>query len=248
MIRNGKRIVDTSRRALLRDLDGSLRRLQSDYIDLWQIHAWGEAPLEESLEAIDHAVSTGRVRYAGVSNFVGWQTAQAATWQRAFPGRTPIISAQVEYSLLARRAEVEVLPAVRAFGMGFFPWSPLGRGVLTGQYRNGTPRGSRAATDHFCLVRRAVSGIPQPWRGRGGRPGGRRAGSDPASGRFALGTRRSGRHRSAARRPYRWPAGAGPRSREIRGCRPRSLGARRCLRRTERCTGLGARPSGTTAG
>src|SRR4029453_6314413 len=92
----------------------------------------------------------GRVRYAGVSNFVGWQTAQAATWQRAFPGRTPLISAQVEYSLLARRAEVEVLPAVRAFGMGFFPWSPLGRGVLTGQYRNGTPRGSRAATDHFA--------------------------------------------------------------------------------------------------
>ena len=101
-------------------------------------------------EAIDHAVSTGRVRYAGVSNFVGWQTAQAATWQRAFPGRTPLISAQVEYSLLARRAEVEVLPAVRAFDMGFFPWSPLGRGVLTGQYRNGTPRGSRAATDHFA--------------------------------------------------------------------------------------------------
>ena len=75
---------------------------------------------------------------------------QAATWQRAFPGRTPLISAQVEYSLLARRAEVEVLPAVRAFDMGFFPWSPLGRGVLTGQYRNGTPRGSRAATDHFA--------------------------------------------------------------------------------------------------
>ena len=95
-------------------------------------------------------MATGRVRYAGVSNFVGWQTAQAATWQRAFPGRTPISSAQVEYSLLARRAEVEVLPAVRAFGMGFFPWSPLGRGVLTGQYRTGTPRGSRAATDHFA--------------------------------------------------------------------------------------------------
>ena len=79
VIRNGKRIVDTSRRALLRDLEGSLRRVQSDYIDIWQIHAWGEAPLEESLEASDHAVSTGRVRYAGVSNFVGWQTAQAAS-------------------------------------------------------------------------------------------------------------------------------------------------------------------------
>jgi len=150
VIRDGERIVDTSSRALLRDLDGSLSRLQTDYVDLWQIHAFGDAPLAESLAAVDHAVATGRVRYAGVSNFVGWQTAQAATWQSAFPGRTPISSAQVEYSLLARRAEVEVLPAVRAFGMGFFPWSPLGRGVLTGQYRTGTPRGSRAATDHFA--------------------------------------------------------------------------------------------------
>jgi aryl-alcohol dehydrogenase-like predicted oxidoreductase len=150
VIRNGARIVDTSRRALLRDLEGSLQRLGTDYVDLWQIHAWGTAPLEESLSAVDHAVSTGMVRYAGVSNFVGWQTAQAATWQRAFPGRTPISSTQVEYSLLARRVEVEVLPAAREFGMGVFPWSPLGRGVLTGQYRGGTPRGSRAATDHFA--------------------------------------------------------------------------------------------------
>jgi aryl-alcohol dehydrogenase-like predicted oxidoreductase len=149
VIRNGQRIVDTSRRALLRDLAGSLGRLDTDYVDIWQIHAWGSAPLEESLSAVDHAVTAGLARYAGVSNFVGWQTAQAATWQRAFPGRTPITSAQVEYSLLARRAEVEVLPAIRAFGMGFFPWSPLGRGVLTGQYRTGTPRGSRAASDHF---------------------------------------------------------------------------------------------------
>ena len=150
VIRNGERIVDTSRRALLRDLDGSLDRLGTDFVDLWQIHAFGEAPLAETLDAVDHAVSSGRVRYAGVSNFVGWQTAQAATWQCAFPGRTRIASAQVEYSLLARRAEVEVLPALRAFGMGLFPWSPLGRGVLTGQYRNGTPRGSRGASDHFA--------------------------------------------------------------------------------------------------
>ena len=150
VIKNGARLVDTSRRALLRDLEGSLARLGTDHVDLWQLHAWGSAPLEESLSAVDHAVSAGMVRYAGISNFVGWQTAQAATWQSAFPGRTPISSAQVEYSLLARRAEVEVLPAARAFGMGVFPWSPLGRGVLTGQYRTGTPRGSRAATDHFA--------------------------------------------------------------------------------------------------
>lgn len=150
VIRHGARIVDTSRRSLLRDLAGSLQRLGTDYVDLWQVHAWGEAPLEETLSAVDHAVSSGMVRYAGISNFVGWQTAQAATWQQAFPGRAPLASAQVEYSLLARRAEVEVLPATQAFGMGFFPWSPLGRGVLTGQYRSGVPRGSRAATDHFA--------------------------------------------------------------------------------------------------
>jgi aryl-alcohol dehydrogenase-like predicted oxidoreductase len=149
VVRDGARVVDTSRRSLLRDLEGSLRRLETDYVDIWQIHAWGSAPLEETLSAVDYAVSSGLVRYAGISNFVGWQTAQAATWQQAFPGRARISSAQVEYSLLARRAEMEVLPAVRAFGLGFFPWSPLGRGVLTGQYRQGTPRGSRAATDHF---------------------------------------------------------------------------------------------------
>jgi aryl-alcohol dehydrogenase-like predicted oxidoreductase len=92
----------------------------------------------------------GMARYVGVSNFVGWQTAQAATWQAAVPGRAPISSLQVEYSLLARRAEMELLPAARAFGLGMFPWSPLGRGVLTGQYRSRIPKGSRAASDHFA--------------------------------------------------------------------------------------------------
>ncbi|MGB7962446.1 MAG: aldo/keto reductase [Propionicimonas sp.] len=148
-IRDGERVVDTSRQALLTDLRGSLRRLGTDHIDIWQLHAWGSAPLEESLAAIDTAVTAGDVRYAGICNFVGWQTAQAATWQAAFPGRTPITSAQVEYSLLARRAEVEVIPAIRAFRLGFFPWSPIGRGVLTGKYRSGIPRGSRGAAAHF---------------------------------------------------------------------------------------------------
>lgn len=147
--RDGERVVDTSRATLLDDLHGSLRRLGTDHLDIWQLHAWGDAPLEESLAAIDHAVATGAVRYAGICNFVGWQTAQAATWQAAFPGRARIGSAQVEYSLLARRAEVEVLPALRHFGIGLFPYSPMGRGVLTGKYRTGIPRGSRGATDHF---------------------------------------------------------------------------------------------------
>ncbi len=148
-VQGGRRVTDTSRRGLLRDLAGSLRRLRTDHVDLWQVHAWGEAPLDETLSALDYAVSSGMARYVGVSNFVGWQIAQAATWQRADSSRAPIISAQLEYSLLARRAEVEVLPAVRSLGLGFLPWSPLGRGVLTGKYRSGIPRDSRAATDHF---------------------------------------------------------------------------------------------------
>ena len=149
-IRDGERVIDTSRQSLLADLRGSLRRLGTDHLDIWQLHAWGSAPLEESLAAIDTAVTAGDVRYAGVSNFVGWQTAQAATWQSAFPGRAPITSAQVEYSLLARRAEVEVIPAIRAFGLGLFPWSPIGRGVLTGKYRRNLPRESRGASTHFA--------------------------------------------------------------------------------------------------
>ncbi len=149
VLRDQARVVDTSRKAMLDDLAGSLRRLKVDAVDLWQVHAWGEAPIEETMAALDHAVAQGMARYVGVSNFIGWQTAQAATWQRAVPGRVPLTSTQVEYSLLARRAEVEILPAVRGLGLGFLPWSPLGRGVLTGKYRKGTPRGSRGASDHF---------------------------------------------------------------------------------------------------
>lgn len=148
-IRDGERVVDTSRAALLADLHESLRRLGTDHIDVWQLHAWGDAPLDESLAAIDHAVSTGAVRYAGVTNFVAWQTASAATWQAAFPGRTTLSSCQIEYSLLTRRAEVEIIPAAQHFGLGVLPWSPLGRGVLTGKYRGGRPADSRGASERF---------------------------------------------------------------------------------------------------
>lgn len=141
---------DSSRGHLLRTLDASLRRLGTDHVDLWQIHGYdADTPLDETLSALDYAVSSGRVRYAGVSNFTGWQTAQAATWQSAWPGRTAIVSNQVEYSLLQRGVEREVLPACEAFGLGVLPWSPLGRGVLTGKYRHGRPADSRGASAHF---------------------------------------------------------------------------------------------------
>ncbi|GAB3978427.1 aldo/keto reductase [Plantactinospora veratri] len=141
---------DTSRGHLLRTLDASLRRLGTDHVDLWQVHGYDPAtPLEETLGALDHAVTSGRVRYVGVSNFSGWQTARAATWQAAFPGRTPVVAAQVEYSLLERGIERELLPACEELGLGVLPWSPLGRGVLTGKYRHGRPADSRAASAHF---------------------------------------------------------------------------------------------------
>jgi aryl-alcohol dehydrogenase-like predicted oxidoreductase len=141
---------DGSRGHLLSVLDASLRRLGTDHVDIWHVHGYDpETPLEETLSALDFAVTSGRVRYAGVSNFTGWQTAQAATWQTAWPGRVPIASAQVEYSLLERGIERELLPACEAFGLGVLPWSPLGRGVLTGKYRHGRPGDSRGASSHF---------------------------------------------------------------------------------------------------
>lgn len=150
VIRGGKRVIDTSRSAMLSDLEQSLRRMHTDHVDLWQVHAWGDAPIEETLSAVDSAVSRGLARYVGVSNFVGWQTATAATWQQADGSRTPLVSAQVEYSLLARRAEVEVIGAARHHGLGLLAWSALGRGALTGKYATGIPRDSRAAADHFA--------------------------------------------------------------------------------------------------
>lgn len=147
----GSRTTDVSRGHLIRTLDASLRRLGVDHVDLWQVHTWvDDTPLEETLSALDYAVSTGRAAYVGVSNYNGWQSAQAATWQRCVPGRATLASNQVEYSLLNRSAELEVLPAAAALGLGVLPWSPLGRGVLTGKYRHGTPADSRGASPHFA--------------------------------------------------------------------------------------------------
>ena len=149
--RTGERVTDTSRGTLLTTLDASLKRLGVDHVDLWQVHVWtDETPVEETLTALDLAVTSGRASYVGISNYTGWQTAQAATWQRSVPGRTPLASTQVEYSLLNRHVEHEVVPAARALGLGVLPWSPLGRGVLTGKYRSGTPSDSRAASEHFA--------------------------------------------------------------------------------------------------
>ncbi len=139
------RRVNTSRVHLLRSLEGSLTRLRTDTIDLWTLHAWDPwTPMEETLAAADAAVASGKVRYVGISNFSGWQTARACTYQEA-SGRTPVISAQMEYSLLERGIEREIVPAAQALGLGILAWSPLGRGVLTGKYRHSLPLDSRGA-------------------------------------------------------------------------------------------------------
>ncbi|WP_344630443.1 aldo/keto reductase [Streptomyces glaucosporus] len=146
------RRFDCSRGHLLAALDASLERLGTDHVDLWQIHAYDPfTPLEETLQAIDTAVSSGRARYAGVAGFCGWQLAKAAAWQLASPGtRTRLASTQMEYSLLQRGVEREVLPAALDLGVGLLPSSPLGRGVLTGKYRDGTPPDSRGASEHLA--------------------------------------------------------------------------------------------------
>jgi aryl-alcohol dehydrogenase-like predicted oxidoreductase len=110
-----------SRSSLLASLDASLERMGTDYVDLWQLHAWDpEVPLDETLSAIDLAVSSGRVRYAGVANYAGWQVAAAAR-----SAGLPLVSVQSEYSLLERGVEDEVLPAASYHGMGLLPWGPL---------------------------------------------------------------------------------------------------------------------------
>lgn len=148
--RNGHNILDTSRRALLDTLDASLARLGTDHVDLWQVHVYSSAtPAAEVMSALEQAVSSGRARYVGVSNYGGWQLAQAATLQLGSPSGAQVISDQVEYSLLNRSVETEVLPAAHTLGVGVLAWSPLGRGVLTGKYRNGTPVDSRAASTRF---------------------------------------------------------------------------------------------------
>ena len=149
-IRSGERKIDNSRKALLAELDRTLTRLGTDYLDIWQVNAWDEdVPLEETLGAFDSAVSSGKVRYVGIANFSGWQTARAVTLQNPIFGKAPISSTQNELSLLNRKCEREVLSAAKALGFGFFAWSPLGRGVLTGKYRRGMPSDSRGASPHF---------------------------------------------------------------------------------------------------
>jgi len=144
--RDGRVVTDGSLRSLLQQLDRSLADLGTDHLDLWQVHRWDDTvPVEETMAALDQAVRAGKVRYAGISNYSGWQTVAAQHAYKGLGGGVPLVSTQVEYSLVHRTPEIEVLPAAKHAGLGILAWSPLGRGVLTGKYRAGVPGDSRAA-------------------------------------------------------------------------------------------------------
>ena len=123
-----------SRKSLTSACEQSLRRLQTDYIDLYWMHCWDHfTPIEETMRALDDLVASGKVRYIGFSDTPAWKVAQAQTIAQ-FRGWTPLIALQLEYSLLERTIEGELIPAALELGLGVTPWSPLRSGVLTGKY------------------------------------------------------------------------------------------------------------------
>ncbi|MGW4152306.1 aldo/keto reductase [Micromonospora chersina] len=134
-----------ARRYIARAVEASLRRLDTDHIDLYQMHEPDPGtPIDETLAALDDLVTAGKVRYLGNSNFAGWQIADA-DWVASSNGRTRFISAQNHYSLLERSVEAEVIPACERFGLGMLPFFPLANGLLTGKYKRdeAPPAGSR---------------------------------------------------------------------------------------------------------
>ena len=142
-----------SRGYVRRAVESSLRRLRTDYLDLYQYHEPdGVTPVEETLSVLTDLVREGKVRYVGVSNVTGWQVADAE-WTARSAGYEPFVSVQNRYSLLDRTVEAEVVPACEEYGLGLLPYYPLEYGLLTGKYRRGeeAPAGSRAV------------GVPSPW-------------------------------------------------------------------------------------
>jgi aryl-alcohol dehydrogenase-like predicted oxidoreductase len=145
-----------SRRYIVRAAEASLRRLGTDWIDLYQFHTPDPlTPIEETLAALDDLVTAGKVRYVGHSNRTGWQLAEAEFTARS-GGYTPFISSQNHYNLLDRRAELEITPAAEAYGLGVLPYFPLANGLLTGKYSAGkAPEGSRLSHSRTNLLANA---------------------------------------------------------------------------------------------
>jgi len=133
----GKTRRDASRRYIITAIEGSLTRLKTDWIDLYQLHMPDPlTPMEETLRALDDLIHQGKVRYIGCSNLPAWQMVEAH-WIAREERLTPFISAQDEYSLVVRQIEAEKLPAAQAYGMGILPYFPLASGLLTGKYKRG---------------------------------------------------------------------------------------------------------------
>jgi aryl-alcohol dehydrogenase-like predicted oxidoreductase len=146
---NGPNDAGLSRHHLIRSAEASLRRLGTDYIDLYQVHEWdGQTPLEETLQALDDLVRAGKVRYIGCSNYTAWQLMKSL-WIADKKNVTPFVSDQVYYSLQARDIENELIPVAIDQGVGILVWSPIAGGLLSGKYRRGVepPAGSRHLTD-----------------------------------------------------------------------------------------------------
>jgi aryl-alcohol dehydrogenase-like predicted oxidoreductase len=146
---DGPNDAGLSRHHLIRACEASLRRLGTDYIDLFQVHEWdGHTPLEETLSALDHLVNAGKVRYIGCSNFAAWHIMKALGISER-KNLQRFISQQIYYSLQARDAEYELVPVALDQGVGILVWSPLAGGLLSGKYRRGQdmPEGSRHLTD-----------------------------------------------------------------------------------------------------
>ncbi len=140
---SGPNDAGLSRRHLTDALDASLRRLQTERVDLYQVHSWDPlTPIEETLRFLDDATRQGKIHYVGLSNFTGWQVVKAVE-DADHRGLSRPVTLQPQYNLLAREIEWEIVPACLAEGLGLLPWSPLGGGWLTGKYtRDSTPRGA----------------------------------------------------------------------------------------------------------
>jgi aryl-alcohol dehydrogenase-like predicted oxidoreductase len=146
---SGPNDAGLSRHHLIEACEASLRRLQTDHIDLYQVHEWdGQTPLEETLGALEQLLHSGKVRYVGCSNFAGWQVMKALGIARQ-KGMPEFVSQQVYLSLQERSAEYEIVPSAIDQGLGLLIWSPLAGGLLSGKYRRGQPppAGSRHASE-----------------------------------------------------------------------------------------------------
>jgi len=141
------------RKALIHQCEASLKRLQTDYIDIYWLHNWDQtAPVEETLRGLDDLVTSGKIRYIGFSDIPAWKTAEAQTIAH-FRGWAPIIALQLEYSLLERTSEGELFPMAQALGMGIMPWSPLKSGFLSGKFKRG-------GSDPVDTKRTGMVGVP----------------------------------------------------------------------------------------